>query len=52
MERATVWLDTVKRGPMLRDVKGTGTLVPEDILWIPAANEGQVSKILVHRAIA
>lgn len=48
VERATVWVDTVKRGPMLRDVKGTGTLVPEDPLWIPAANEGQVSKILVQ----
>ena len=33
---------------MLRDVKGTGTLVPEDPLWIPAANEGQVSKIMVQ----
>src|SRR5579871_3579879 len=48
VERATVWVDTVKRGPMLRDVKGTGTLVPEDPLWIPAANEGQVSKIMVQ----
>jgi HlyD family secretion protein len=48
VERATVWVDSVKRGPMLRDVKGTGTLVPEDPLWIPAANEGQVSKILVQ----
>src|ERR1700689_2472271 len=47
VERATVWVDTVKRGPMLRDVKGTGTLVPEDPLGTPAANEGQVSKILV-----
>jgi HlyD family secretion protein len=48
VERATVWVDVVKRGPMLRDVKGTGTLVPEDPLWIPAANEGQVSKIMVQ----
>ena len=28
VERATVWLDTVKRGPMLRQVRGLGTLVP------------------------
>jgi HlyD family secretion protein len=35
VERATVWIDQVKRGPMLREVRGLGTLVPEDILWIP-----------------
>ena len=28
VERATVWIDTVKRGPMLRDERGIGTLVP------------------------
>lgn len=28
VERATVWVDTVKRGPMLRQVRGLGTLVP------------------------
>ncbi|MBV8841613.1 MAG: efflux RND transporter periplasmic adaptor subunit [Bryobacterales bacterium] len=48
VERATVWVDTVKRGPMLRDVKGIGTLIPEDIVWIPANSEGQVSKVLVN----
>jgi len=47
VERATVWVDGVKRGPMLRDVKGIGTLLPEDIVWIPANSEGQVSKVLV-----
>ena len=36
VDRATVWIDTVKRGPMLRQVRGLGTLVPEDIRWIPA----------------
>jgi len=35
VERATVWIDSVKRGPMLREVKGLGTLVPEDIVVIP-----------------
>ena len=48
VERATVWVDTVKRGPMLRDVKGIGTLVPEDIIWIPANSDGQISKVPVH----
>lgn len=47
VERSTVWVDTVKRGSMLRQVRGLGTLVPEDIRWIPAATEGRVERILV-----
>jgi HlyD family secretion protein len=46
VERATVWLDTVKRGPMTREVRGLGTLVPEEVLWIPAPMEGRVDRIL------
>jgi HlyD family secretion protein len=46
VERATVWLDSVKRGPMLRQVRGLGTLVPEDILWIPATTDGRVEQQL------
>src|SRR5499425_573518 len=46
VDRSTVWVDTVKRGPMVRDVRGQGTLVPEDIQWIQAAFDSQVSKIL------
>jgi HlyD family secretion protein len=45
VERATVWIDTVKRGPMVRDVRGQGTLVPEDIRWIPATTQGRVERI-------
>jgi HlyD family secretion protein len=45
VERATVWIDSVKRGPMVRDVRGLGTLVPEDIIQIPALFDGQVAKI-------
>ena len=48
VERATVWIDTVKRGPMLRQVRGLGTLVPEEILWVPALAAGRVEKILVR----
>ncbi|SRR5579884_3910043 len=48
VEMGTLWPDTVKRGPMLRQVRGLGTLVPEEIRWIPALNEGRVEKILVH----
>src|SRR5438477_4177549 len=48
VERATVWIDTVKRGPLLREVRGLGTLVPEDIRWIPATTQGRVERILLH----
>ena len=47
VDRSTVWIDTVKRGPMVRQVRGLGTLVPEDIRWIPANTEGSVEKILI-----
>lgn len=47
VERSTVWIDTVKRGPLLIQVRGLGTLVPEEIRWIPAATEGRVERILV-----
>jgi HlyD family secretion protein len=48
VEGATVWRDTVKRGPMLRQVRGLGTLVPEDIRWIPATTQGRVVKIILR----
>lgn len=47
VERATVWMDTVKRGPMVREVSGLGSLVPEQILWIPATAGGRVERINV-----
>jgi HlyD family secretion protein len=48
VERATVWIDTVKRGPMLREERGIGTLVPEDIRWIPATTVGRVERITLR----
>lgn len=48
VEMSTVWADTVRRGPMVRDVRGPGTLIPEDILWIQAEFESQVSRILTQ----
>jgi HlyD family secretion protein len=45
VEWSTVWPDTVKRGPMLRQVRGNGTLVPEEIRWIPALTEGRVERL-------
>ncbi len=44
VDRATVWTDAVKRGPMLREVRGLGTLVPETIRLIPAATDGRVER--------
>src|SRR6476660_1544276 len=48
VDRATVWIDTVKRGPMLRQVRGSGTLVPEEIRWIPATTQGRVERIILR----
>src|ERR1700676_3711548 len=48
VEASTIWPDTVKRGPMVREVRGLGTLVPEDILWFQAAFDSQVSRILAR----
>jgi len=45
VDRATVWIDTVKRGEMLRQVRGLGTLVPEEIRWIPATNDGIIEEV-------
>jgi HlyD family secretion protein len=52
VERATVWIDTVKRGPMVRQVRGLGTLVPEEILFIPAQTDGQVDKVALRPGVA
>ena len=45
IDRSVVWIDTVKRGPMLRQVRGVGSLVPEDIAWITARTSGRVERI-------
>jgi HlyD family secretion protein len=49
VEAATLWPDTVKRGPMKREVRGLGTLVPEEVLFIPAISDGRVEKRLVQQ---
>jgi HlyD family secretion protein len=48
VDRRTLWLDKARRGPMLRQVRGVGTLVSEDILWVPAVVSGRVVRILVE----
>ncbi|GAB4372833.1 MAG: HlyD family efflux transporter periplasmic adaptor subunit [Bryobacter sp.] len=47
VEWATLWPDTVKRGSMVRQVRGLGTLVPEEILFVPATSEGRVDRRLM-----
>jgi HlyD family secretion protein len=46
-DRSLVVIDTVKRGSLVRQERGLGTLVPEDIRWIAAAHDGRVERILV-----
>ncbi len=48
VERSLVWIDTVKRGPMLRQVRGIGSLVPEEITWLAARTEGRVERIVLR----
>lgn len=48
VERSSVWFSTVKRGSMVRAVRGTGTLVPEEIRWVAAQASGRVESRLVQ----
>lgn len=48
VERATVWIEAVRRGSLDREVKGIGVLVPEDIRWIPAVTQGRIERIVVR----
>src|SRR3974377_2340242 len=48
VEMSTLWPDTVRRGPMVREVRGLGTLVPEETMLIPATTDGRVQQILVR----
>jgi len=48
VDKSTIWVDTVKRGPMVREVRGLGTLVPEDIRWIPAQTDARVDEIVLR----
>ena len=47
VDRATLWIDTVRKGTMVREVRGPGTLVPEHITWISAVTGGRVDQVLV-----
>jgi HlyD family secretion protein len=47
VERATLVIDTVRRGEMVREVRGLGTLVPEEIRWIPAVTDARVERLVL-----
>jgi HlyD family secretion protein len=51
LDRSTAVIDTVKRGEMLRDVRGIGTLVPQVTRFVPAPAEGRVEKVLVQAGV-
>ena len=46
--RSVLYYGTVKRGPMVREVRGAGTLIPEEIRWIPATTSGRVDRIVLQ----
>ena len=48
VERGGVWMDTVRQGTMVRQVRGPGTLVPEQIRYISAATAGRVERLMVE----
>ena len=47
VDAATVWMDTVMHGTMIRQVRGPGTLVPEQMRWVTALTAGRVEQIMV-----
>jgi HlyD family secretion protein len=48
VSRASVWIDSVRQGEMLRQVRGPGTLVPREIRWIAAQSAGRVERVIVR----
>jgi HlyD family secretion protein len=44
----TPWIESVKRGDMIRNVHGSGTLVPEDIRWLTSTTSGRVERLVLR----
>jgi len=51
LDRSTAVIETVKRGEMVRDVRGNGTLVPDVTRWVPAPADGRVERILLKAGV-
>ena len=52
VDRSAIVIETVKRGPMVREVRGTGTLVPLDANWIAASADARVARIVTRPGTA
>ena len=48
VDRSTLWVDSVRRGEMVREVRGPGTLVPEHVRFITAVSAGRVDRVLAQ----
>ncbi len=48
VSESTLWIRAVQRGPMVREVRGTGTLVPEEIRWVTSTSSGRVDRIVLR----
>src|SRR4051812_62150 len=48
VEAGTLWIDAVKRGTMLREVRGVGVLIPDEIRWVTALTDGLVENVVVQ----
>ena len=48
VDRATIWTDTVRRGEMIREVRGPGLLVPEQARWVVSSTAGRVERVHVQ----
>ena len=51
LDPSTAVIETVKRGEMIRDVRGNGTLVPDVTRWVPAPGDGRVERILLKAGV-
>ena len=51
LDQSTIVIGTVKRGQMVREVRGNGTLVPQLVRWVPAPADGRVEKIPVQAGV-
>jgi HlyD family secretion protein len=52
VDAGPLWIDTVKRGMMLRQVRGNGVLIPDEIRWVTALTDGRVERVLVQPGTA
>jgi HlyD family secretion protein len=48
VDRNTVVIDTVRRGPMVREIRGSGVLTPEEVRWVSIPTDGRVERVLVQ----